>query len=205
MPIYLKWLQRWQRNKLYNCKINVVATMHMYFVAIVLPGDLNEKIIPIKNMMLERFGCKVGLRSPAHITIIPPFWMDNSQEEQLKNDISSICLEQKRFPVNINNFSAFKPRTIFIDVILNESLKAAKANTEKYLLSNGRYKIKKEDRPFHPHITIATRDLQKKCFHEAWLIFEEKKFIAEWIAEGLSILRHNNKKWDVVHTSHFLQ
>lgn len=176
----------------------------MYFIAIVLPGDLNEKIIELKYMMLERFGCKVGLRSPAHITIIPPFWMDNSLEQQLKNDISSISLEQKKFPITVNNFSAFKPRTIFIDVLLNESLKAVKTKAENYLLATDRYKIKKEDRPFHPHITIATRDLQKKCFHEAWPIFEEKKFMAEWVADGLSVLIHNNKKWDVVHTSHFL-
>jgi 2'-5' RNA ligase len=176
----------------------------MYFIAIVLPDDLNERIIKLKNIMLERFGCKVALRSPAHITIIPPFWMDTSLEELLKKDIFSICLEQKQFPISVNNFSAFKPRTIFIDVLMNESLKSVKTKAENYLSATGKYKIKKEDRPFHPHITIATRDLQKKCFHEAWPLFEEKQFMAEWIADGLSILKHNNKKWDVVYTSHFL-
>ena len=64
-------------------------------------------------------------------------------------------------------------------------------------------KLKIDTRPFHPHITIATRDLHKKDFHDAWPMFEKEKFNAEWEANGLSLLRHNRTNWDVIHTCNF--
>lgn len=41
--------------------------------------------------------------------------------------------------------------------------------------SKTNYKFKIDSRPFHPDITIATRDLHKKDFQEAWQQFETKK------------------------------
>ena len=69
--------------------------------------------------------------------------------------------------------------------------------------SGKEYNIKKETRAFHPHITIATRDLHKKSFAEAWPSYQNKKFTEEWVANGLSVLKHNGTRWDVIHTSLF--
>ncbi len=174
----------------------------MYFIAIVLPGDLNKKVLKWKNLLHEKYGCKVGLKSPAHITFIPPFWMEQEKEQQLIKDIDAISSSSQHFTIVTNNFSAFKPRTIFVDVIMNEELRLLKAAINKFFLQTD-YKIKIDTRPFHPHITIATRDLRKKDFHEAWALFETNKFKAEWEANGLSLLRHNQKNWNVIHTSTF--
>jgi 2'-5' RNA ligase len=175
----------------------------MYFIAIVLPGELNQKVIKLKNIMLEKFDCKVGLKSPAHITLIPPFWMDEEQQQELIADINSISLNRQPFIIVTKNFSAFKPRTIFIDVVVSNELKAVKLAADAFFSNQPQYKIKVDTHPFHPHITIATRDLHKKAFHEACPLFENKIFTEEWKAEGLSLLRHNKKNWDVIHTSQF--
>jgi 2'-5' RNA ligase len=63
--------------------------------------------------------------------------------------------------------------------------------------------IKIDSRPFHPHITIANRDLQKHDYAEAWQMFARATFQHQWMAQGLSVLRHNKKNWDVVYTSQF--
>jgi 2'-5' RNA ligase len=152
--------------------------------------------------MHERFGCKVGLKSPAHITLIPPFWMHEEREQRLTADIDAISLSAQPFTIATNNFSAFKPGTIYVDVVVNEKLRWLKAAIDKFF-SETDYKIKIESRPFHPHITIATRDLRKKDFNEAWTLFETKKFKAEWEADALCLLRHNSKNWDVIHTAAF--
>ncbi|MGZ3924768.1 MAG: hypothetical protein ACXVBJ_13435, partial [Flavisolibacter sp.] len=60
--------------------------MQMYFIAIVLPPRLNEKVLKYKTMMLEKYNCKVGLKSPAHITLVPPFWMEEEKEGRLVSD-----------------------------------------------------------------------------------------------------------------------
>ena len=174
----------------------------MYFIAIVLPGELNKKVLKWKTFMHENYGCKVGLKSPAHITLIPPFWMHEEREQRLTADIDAISSSAQPFIIATKNFSVFKPRTIYVDVVMNEKLRSLKAAIDHFF-SGADYKIKIESRPFHPHITIATRDLHKKDFHEAWTLFETKKFQAEWEANALSLLRHNLKNWDVIYTSAF--
>ena len=175
----------------------------MYFVAIVLPTHLDEKVIRWKEWMQRHYNCKVGLKSPAHITLVPPFWMDQSEEQLLINAVASISKDLSSFVVSTNNFSAFKPRTIFIDLQKSVELEDAKKAVDIFFNREERFAAKVDARPFHPHITIATRDLFKKSFYEAWPLFEKEKFIEEWRVEGISVLRHNKKNWDVIYTSQF--
>jgi 2'-5' RNA ligase len=177
--------------------------MKLYFVALVLPETLNEQIKQFKTFMQERWGCAVGLKSPAHITLIPPFWMNETLEESFCNDIDSLCKTIMPFVVATKNFSAFKPRTIFIEPVLDGFLKKLKEATDHFCKMHPQYGAKADPRPFHPHITIATRDLHKRAFAEAWPYFENKKFEASFNADGLSVLRHNTKNWDVIHTAPF--
>lgn len=175
----------------------------MYFIALVMPQHLNEKVLQLKQYMQQHYGCKVGLKSPGHITIVPPFWLESNKEEELLADVDAIAASSSPFNVGTNNFSAFKPKTIFIDVIKNDALNKLKEATDHFFEEQNRYDIKTDSRHFHPHITIATRDLYKKDFFEAWNYFEEKVFAEEWAVDSLSVLRHNTKFWDVIHTAPF--
>lgn len=129
--------------------------------------------------------------------------MDEAKEKALAKDAEDIAGQLHPFPIRTKNFSAFKPRTLFIDVELSKELVHAKSIVDKFFKQNEFYSIKVDTRPFHPHITIATRDLFKKTFYEAWPLFEKEKFEEQWTAFGLSILRHNKKNWDVLQTSQF--
>ena len=137
--------------------------MNMYFVALVLPEELNKKVLKYKQYMFEKYGSQVGLKSPAHITLVPPFWMEPGNEEQLLQDIDRFN-HFHPFTIKTDNFSAFKPRTIFIALSHNDMLDVLNRTVDDFFNSNDHYKIKTDDRPFHPHITIATRDLHKKDF-----------------------------------------
>ena len=175
----------------------------MYFAALMLPEELNQKVLKYKHYMQERYECKVGLKSPAHITIIAPFWHDEEKEKDLVRLVENISEHGHPFLISTNNFSAFKPKTIFIALKENEHLNNLKRIADDLLSHEEGIRFKSEDRPFHPHITIATRDLFKKDFYDAWTHFAEKEFMEQWIAVGLSILRHNKKNWDVIYTSQF--
>ena len=174
----------------------------MYFVALVLPTDLDEKILQFKKHMADEYNCRVGLKSPAHITLVPPFWMDENMESMLTASIESLS-KRPCFTLSTNDFSAFKPRTIFVAVKESGELDQLKKDTGNYFENQPQFKIKPESRPFHAHITIATRDLYKKDFACAWPYFESKNFRETWKANGISILRHNQKNWDVIFTSQF--
>ena len=152
--------------------------------------------------MQEAYGCKVGLKSPAHITVVPPFWMDAAKEAELKEDTRSVAGSVSPLIVYTNNFSTFGLRTLFVAVKENPFLNALKESADQYF-SNKAYKLKKDLRPFHPHITIATRDLRKKDFAEAWMQVKDKRFEESFEAAGLSLLKHNGNKWEVINTAMF--
>jgi 2'-5' RNA ligase len=177
--------------------------MDMYYMAIVLPEELNKEVLSYKQYMLDKYNCKVGLKSPAHLTIIPPYWMQRDKEQLLLNQLDELCQQTESFPIITKNFSAFKPRTIFIDVDVDEKLNQFKNTVDHFFLQHKDYGAKVDTRPFHPHITIATRDLYKKAFAEAWAYFETKEFVTAFTATGLSTLRHNGRNWDVLHQSAF--
>lgn len=174
----------------------------MYFIALVLPPDLDEKVRQYKLKANERWGCRVGLKSPAHITFVSPFWLPAEQEGQLLADLNSAVIEVAPFEVRTANISSFPPRTLFIAVAPNAALEFLKMQVDNHF-STVAYKIKKEVRPFHPHITIATRDWQEKDFWEAWEQWKEVLFEETFTAENLSLLRHNGSSWDVIANADF--
>ena len=179
------------------------APARMYFMAVVLPQHIDEKVLQFKQQMRALYGCKVGLKSPAHITLVPPFWMEEEKETALRQDIEKLAQNMPAFSLTTAGFSAFKPRTIFVAVEENETLHQLKKRADAFFRGK-EYKMKIENRPFHPHITIATRDLHKKAFWEAWPRFEKETFLEMADVKGLSLLRHNGRAWDVVFTAPFL-
>ena len=177
--------------------------MNMYFIAIVAPEEINQQVLKWKNYFKDHFECTVALKSPAHITLIPPFWMKEELEDDLVESIQGFSITKNTFQIAVKDFAAFKPKVIFAEVVKSEMLNALYQSFADFIISQNKFPIKKDDRPFHPHVTLATRDLYKKAFQETWKIFSKKKYGALWIVNGISLLRHNKKNWDVIFTSHF--
>jgi 2'-5' RNA ligase len=87
---------------------------------------LNEEILQYENFMHEKFGCRVGLNSPAHVTIQSPFWMDEIVEREFLNAADLLAEQTTSFTICTNNFSVFEPKPIFIDVQTNQTLSQLK-------------------------------------------------------------------------------
>jgi 2'-5' RNA ligase len=175
----------------------------MYFLALVASEEINKEVLKWKQFMKEHFECAVALRSPAHITLIPPFWMEERLEQDMAKAIHSFSQQQDPFEIRLKNFAAFKPKVIYVGVVASKALLYLHSQLQENLIETRLFPIKKEMRPYHPHLSIATRDLHKKAFNEAWNIFKEKKYEASWLTNGISLLRHDQKKWEVTFTSQF--
>ena len=169
----------------------------LYFIAIVAPSHINDQVLNWKKYMEQHFGCKVALRSPSHITLVPPFSMPLENENELADYLKKFCGGQKSFSIRINNFDNFKPRVIYLHVEPDDPLLKLKERLDEYLLSLKKFTVKKEERAFHPHITIANRDLHKKDFSRAWAYFQNLSFKAVFPADSISLLKHNNKEWEI--------
>src|SRR6476619_3498149 len=124
----------------------------MYFIALVLPAEINDEVLKWKIFMRDHFDCVVALRSPAHVTLIPPFWMSDNLENKLEDTINQFSQLEASFEINLKNFSAFKPRVIYVDVLPSARLETLQTRLLEYLIVSDLFPIKKEDRPFHPHV-----------------------------------------------------
>jgi 2'-5' RNA ligase len=150
-----------------------------------------------KNWMKEQFGCVVALKSPAHITLIPPFWMEESVEVDLVNTISDFYPTINPISIQLNGFSHFGNRVLFIAVIANPDLDRLKNETQEFFNTHFSF-IKKDERPFHPHITIANRDVKPSAFINAWEHFSKASFHESFDCTSISLLKLKEGKWNVI-------
>jgi 2'-5' RNA ligase len=172
----------------------------LYFIAIVTPETINHQVLEWKNYMLQRFNCKVALKSPAHITLIPPFEIPDSVQTALQELLLPFAARQPNFSIHLKDFAAFKLRVIYAGVLPNTRLSELRMDLETTLLQDNRFPIKKEERPFHPHVTIANRDLTKDNFPLAWQHFQQVSYEVTFNADAISLLRHNNHTWEIAGT-----
>jgi 2''-5'' RNA ligase len=164
----------------------------LYFIAIVAPENINRQVLKWKQYMLQQFNCRVALKSPAHITLAPPFSMLQEREQELIAVLQSFTFEP--FSIHLKNFNAFKPRVIYVHVEPNPPLQALKTKLENALTC---FPVKMDERPFHPHVSIANRDLEKEDFPAAWAYFKNIQYEAVFEAAHISLLRHNGTHWEI--------
>lgn len=178
--------------------MNPSTTHSMYYLAILCPDELNKKIQLFKLWMQEKFGCKVALKSPAYITLIPPFWLDIAKEDVLLQAILNFDSSQHPITVGLNGFAHFSNRVIFIDIKPNNHLVRVRQEAMDHFINKLGGIIKNETRPFIPHITIANRDLNPGDFLKAWQHFSGKKFEENFTTSELSLLKLSLEKWNVI-------
>lgn len=169
----------------------------MYFVALICPPPLSEKILRYKKWMKEHFGCVVALRSPAHITLIPPFWMESDRENELLQILQSFHSNIGKIEIHIRGFSHFGKQVLFAAVEANPALQAIKSEVEDHFLKSF-LPINEDERPFHPHITIANRDMRPSDFEKAWEHFSKMEPDDSFFTDKISLLKLNPGKWDVI-------
>jgi 2'-5' RNA ligase len=168
-----------------------------YFIAIVLKDELLAKAEHLKNELFNKYGLKGSLRSPAHITLHRPFQWKEEKENEIIN-----ALEQferfNQFELQLNNFGCFEPRVIYIDVKRNDNLSAFQKKLARHAASKLKLLNEIDDlRGFHPHITIAFRDLKKPLFYSLWEDFKHRTFTGTMRVNSFSLLRLEDK-WEEI-------
>ncbi len=171
--------------------------LHKYFIAIVPPEPLLSEVKDIKQTIFETYGTKGALRSPAHITLHMPFSWEEKKEEKLISELASFKFENP-VSVQLKDYNRFEPRVVFIDVVKNETLHELQINLVKHAKQKLQLFNQSDDmRGFHPHVTIAFRDLKKPVFYKLWDDYKHKEFSAEFICDSFCLLKQAEKNWEV--------
>ena len=170
----------------------------LYFIAIVPEEPLLSRINTMKAEVAVRYKIKASLKSPAHITLFPPFIWEKDKEGELINAIETISQQQKPFDINLENFDSFIPKVIFIKPLISNEIKQLFKNLHHGLKESvGLVNHYFEHTKFHPHMTIMHRDFGPIIFKKAWKVFQEEKFEECFTASKITLLKHNGLNWDV--------
>jgi len=168
----------------------------MYLVAI-LPGeDISQEVTGFKEYMASYFGACHALKSPPHITLIPPFrWLDLSAE-LLAVALEAFSCQQIPFELSLRDFNRFDEKVIFVGVEPCRELDELERDLVSYLESAIGLK-RNHGLGFHPHMTIAHRDLSRDAFPSAWNYFSSLRYHRSFPVDALACLRHKGGLWEV--------
>ena len=171
--------------------------LQKYFIAIVPPEPLLSEIQDKKKSIFEKYQTKGALRSPGHITLHMPFSWEEEKENKLIACLQSFDFETA-FHISLENFSCFEPRVVFINVKQDETLFQLQKKLVQHVKVNLQLFNQSDNmRGFHPHITIAFRDLKKPVFYKIWEEFQHKSFEHTFNCHSFYLLKPVKDKWEV--------
>lgn len=175
---------------------NLVKSDSLHFIALIPPEPVRSVIQQRKEEFAKEYGPVHALRSPPHITLIPPFRLTDQFKGAFYEFLEQFAATIGAFNISIHGFGCFKPRVIFIKPDLNSSLEALqKKITDTFY---GSFPVPRpEMREFKPHITIAFKDLSLTVFHESWSKLKNEHIQFNFRNDRLTLLQHDGQRWEI--------
>lgn len=172
-----------------------------HFLGVLIPEDLTLTLEDCRRYMNEAYGCKSGYGTPIHVTLVLPFHLP--EEYTTADLVYAIQKEvlpeaaQLKFDAHIDNFDAFGDRTIFAKVIRDEKWTALRDIVLAAVLKAAPGCTKKDQRPFHPHLTVANRDIPAGVSKDALEVMNELNLVEDFPVDNITIFERKGGKWEV--------
>lgn len=166
----------------------------LFFIAIIPPNPLKEEVQEIKKSFSIKYNVRHALKSPPHITLIPPFKTKQENEKKLSDVLEDFVESRHGVDIELDGYGCFKPRVIFLNPLMSNELRSLHEALADVFYTCFPY-LTRPDRQFHPHLSIAFRDLKPKQFHQAWTECRHMQFKANFRADGVCLLKHDGQRW----------
>jgi 2'-5' RNA ligase len=176
-----------------------MKSMEKYFLALIPEEEMLQKANDIKEALLQKFGVKYALKSPPHITLKMPFSYNEAKEDQLVQRIGGFLKEQLPISVKITGVGTFGNRVIFLAIEKSLSLEHLQRGLKVFCKTELNLVDELSDRNFHPHLTVAFKDLKPAHFSEILQEVRSRSFSGEFIASQLVLLKRIEGKWILHH------
>ncbi|HET8859776.1 2'-5' RNA ligase family protein [Marivirga sp.] len=169
----------------------------LFFIGICPSHPISDEIHGIKESFHQKHETKGALRSKAHITLQMPFKFSQNKESTLIQSLEDFFGGMKSFEIQLDGFGKFEPRVIFINVVDNPRLDAIQKSLAHFMKKFQIFGSTHKNNGFHPHITVAFRDLKKTTFYKIWDEVENVQFKKSFRADTITIFKHNGVSWDI--------
>ncbi|MDX2217368.1 MAG: 2'-5' RNA ligase family protein [Oculatellaceae cyanobacterium bins.114] len=168
-----------------------------FFIALLPPQTIQDYANEVIQSLGDRYHTGVS-KAPPHVTLQPPFEWSVARQPDLETCLSSFAIQHNAVPVQLSGFGAFPPRVLYINVLKTPQLLALQTNLMATLetqlaIANPQSK----QRPFSPHLTVASRNLTRQTFNQAWEELRSHPVEFEFVGDRLTLLIHTGKHWRV--------
>ncbi len=174
---------------------------NLYFIALLPNAAVSDEITAFRNDFAQNYNSSRALRNMPHITLKAPFKLDASEHKTLLEWFSGIRPNVGQFNVELEDFGSFDNKdnpVIYVKPLLTPQLQALQLSVINAFENNyPETGIHYVERNFHPHMTIAYRDLTPGQYARAMDVYQHKKYRAAFKADRFFLLQHNGEEWKV--------
>ncbi len=166
-----------------------------FFIALMPPFKVQEFAERVVTELGDRHQMGTA-KAPPHITLFPPFAWHPANAAELDDALKDFAAQQSAIPVALSGFGAFPPRVLYINVLKTPELLNLQAALLHYLESTlAIVDPKAKTRPFAPHLTVASRNVNRSSFRAAWAELQPRSVEFEFVGDRLTLLKHNSHRW----------
>ncbi|NJO41138.1 MAG: 2'-5' RNA ligase family protein [Cyanobacteria bacterium CRU_2_1] len=168
-----------------------------FFIALMPPDEIQDYANQAIEALSDRYHTRTA-KAPPHITLQPPFLWQPDATQQLEMRVNEFARRQAIVPVTLSGFGAFAPRVLYINVLKTPELLTLQANLMNYLEETlGIVDPTTKQRGFSPHLTIASRNLTRQTFKQAWADLQTRHVEFEYVSDRLTLLIYDGHCWHI--------
>lgn len=172
-----------------------------YFIAVIPPDDICRDVTAFKEDMALHYNSKKALRIMPHITLKAPFITATNRDAEVLDWFKNLPIKTLPFEIALDGFGAFdnsRNPVIFVKPLLNPGLTALQNEVISGFTQHfTEIPVHFNEQDYHPHMTIAYRDLAYAGFKKAWAAYAEKTYLATFTTSCFFLLKHNGLCWEI--------
>ncbi|MDO7884712.1 2'-5' RNA ligase family protein [Hymenobacter cheonanensis] len=166
----------------------------LYLVALLPPEPVFSQIWALKQEVHDLTGSRNAVRLPPHLTLLPPTRQAADFEPACTGALAAFAAGEAAFEVALDGFAWFGDRTLFVWVSEGDALRALHARLLAWCATH-LPQVRPENRPYTPHLTLATRDLPPAQVPALRQLFAGRHYAAAFVAAQLTLFRHDGQQW----------
>jgi 2'-5' RNA ligase len=166
----------------------------LYLVALLPPEPIFSQTWALKQEVHRLTGSRNAVRLPPHITLLPPLRETPDFEQACVGALAAFAAGEAGFEVALDGFAWFGNRTLYVHVSEAAALRAFHARLMAWCAAH-LPQVRPENRPYTPHLTLATRDLPPTQVPTLRQLFGGRTYTAAFAVAQLTLFRHDGREW----------
>jgi 2'-5' RNA ligase len=177
-----------------------MITGQTHFIGVLVPDELTTILQECRGWMNAHYGCRSGYGTPVHITLVPPFCLNeqfshDDVRRAVQDAVRSWSEDHSPFNCMVDGFGSFSGRTLFAYVKPSPEWEQLRDAVSGALLKQCPGTIRKDTRPFTPHLTVANRDIPAGAEVSALTHFAELNLKETFQVNNVTVFVRRNGKW----------